>query len=98
MVRSTVTPLLAAATSACSIGVLSNCSSSAQRVVPGRADPIRLTNPVWAPGDQINSEPLGTTPLVGGALVLLKSVLKVASTPDTVAGLFMMTAKSRNTG
>lgn len=53
---------------------------------------IRLTSPDSAPGDQISSDPAGATPSVGGLFILFKSLLKVASMPDAVAVLCVMTA------
>src|SRR5664279_2443133 len=98
MRKFTVTPRLAADTKACCIGWLSSCSSSAQIVVPERAESIRSTSGVCAPGDQTRSEPLGTTPEVGGLLVACQSLSNVAPIPATVAGLLVITAKSLTTG
>ena len=98
MRKFTVTPRFAAETSACCIGGLSSCSSSAQIVVPARAESIRSTSGACAPGDQTSSEPLGTTPDVGGLLGACQSLSNVASIPATVARLFVNTAKSRTIG
>ena len=53
---------------------------------------MRLTSPGSAPGDQTSSDPTGTTPSVGGLFVSFQSLLNVASMPDAVAVLCVMTA------
>ena len=63
----------------------------------GAGGPDQLDQGRWAPGAQINCEPLGTTPRVGGLWLCLKSASKVAATPATVEGLSVTTIQPRIT-